>query len=474
MKRKEMTMTQTEEIYENLMAAAGDPVATEKVFHEYGGSKGPFYIALAKATTIQQERFKDISQKCEDTDKSYQEKQQQIKNADQQLTGINQSIDGKTKEITLLDTKIGEKQILLDEVKMIAGLGFGTKQLVQLREMLSKMAASQGVKPAEAAAIFFNQIGNYHDLISLELEVKGAQVAAEKAKADKEFWQAAAKTAEAKSKARKTAIDFTDKFIAQGVRQNDLPHWDRIIKKAGVKPEKLANALEQHGSLEKFYQHRQEEVKTLVIKIIGLTNEVKTLAGERQQISDSIGILRKEALAELVKMSQKTLDNMDNLAIKSGESISSQQQKAAEAIETVRQSTQTAVESISKKVLEEIQSLVSQAAQNAVYERQAGVLSQELIVARALKSQYPEYWKKVPFNSVREMLNGIVLWSRAGGDHNPALLKPSYPLSSKISSYSYYTNSASLNEVLEWAVANICSDNERIAATNGYIVLPIK
>ena len=64
--------------------------------------------------------------------------------------------------------------------------------------------------------------------------------------------------------------------------------------------------------------------------------------------------------------------------------------------------------------------------------------------------------------------------SRAGGDHNPALLKPSYPLTSKISSYSYYANSASLNEVLEWAVANICSDDERITATNGYIVLPTK
>jgi hypothetical protein len=467
-------MTQTEDIYEKLLAAAGDPVAIEEVFHNYGNSKGPFYAALAKATASLQEQFHDISQKCSDADMSYQKKQEQINVADQQLTGINQSIDGKTKEITLLNNKIDEKQTLLDEAKMIAGLGFGTKQLVQLREALSKMAATQGVKPVEAAAIFFNQIVNYHNLISLELEVKGAHVAAEKAKANMEFWQTEAKTAEAKSKARKTAIDFADKFIAQGVKQNDLPHWDRIITKAGVKPEQLANALEQHGSVEKLYQHRQEEVKTLVIKIIGLTNEVKTLTGERQQISESIGILRKEALAELVKMSQKTLQNIDDQAMKSAQSINCQQQNIAKAIEAVRQDSQTSIEAISKKVLEDMQLFVNQATQYAVFERQAGVLSQELIVARALKSQDPEYWKKVPFHSVREMLNGIVLWSRAGGDHNPALLKPSYPLTSKISSYSYYANSASLNEVLEWAVANICSDDERITATNGYIVLPTK
>ena len=459
-------MTQTEDIYEKLIAAAGDPVSIEKVFHEYSNSKGPFYTALAKATASLQEQFHDISQKCSDADKSYKEKQQQIKIADQKLTDTNQSIEAKTKEIAILDTKIGEKQTLLDEAKMIAGLGFGTKQLVQLREMLSKMAASQGVKPSESAAVFFNQIGNYQNLVSLELEVKGAQVAAEKAKTDMEFWQTDAKTAEAKSKARKTSIDFADKFIAQGVKQNDLPHWDRIITKAGVKPEKLASALEQYGSLEKLYQHRQEEAKTLVIKIIGLTNEVKTLTGERQQISTEISIVRKEALAGIVNMSSKTMETMDNLAVKSGESISSQQQKADEAIEAVQQNAQTAVEAISKKVLEEIQSLINQAGQYAAFEHQAGVLSQELVIARALKNQNLEFWKQVPFHSIREMLTGIIIWSRAGGDHNPLMLSPAPELRSKISFY--IAESASLDEILEWAVANIVSDAEKKAATSGY------
>ena len=49
-----------------------------------------------------------------------------------------------------------------------------------------------------------------------------------------EFWQAESKIAEAKCKARKTSIEFADKLIAQGIKQNDLPHWDRIILKAGI------------------------------------------------------------------------------------------------------------------------------------------------------------------------------------------------------------------------------------------------
>jgi hypothetical protein len=464
-------MTLTEEIYEKLMAAADDPAATEMVFQEYGGSKGPFYLALAKATASQQQYFKDISQKCTDANKAYQEKQQQIKVADQKLTGINQSIEEKTKEMTLLDKKIGEKRTLLDEIKKIAGLGFGATQLAQLHEALSKMAATQGVKPAEVAALFFNQLGNYQDLVFLELEVKGAQVAAEKAKTDVEFWQTQAKNAEAKSKARKIAMDFAETLITAGVKQTDIPHWNRIITKAGVKPEKLATALEQFGAMEKQFQHRQEEAQKLGIAIIKLNNQVKALTEERQQISDSIGIVRKEALAEMKKMSEKTRESIDGQAIQTVQSIKWHEQKTAEKIEAAQQKTEAAVDAISKKVLENLQLLMNKSAQYASHEHEVGVLASELVIARALKSQNSEFWKKVPFHSVREMLKGIIMWANAGGDHNSALPPPSYPLSSKIHAY---RDKIPLNEVLEWAVANIFSDEEHKAATAGNMLLPYR
>ena len=156
--------TLTENIYEKLMAAAGDPVQIENVFHEFNSSKGPFYIALAKATASLKEHFKEISQKCADADKSYQGKQQHIETADHDLSVINLAIDEKNKEKSILDSRIDAKKNLLDEAKTIAGFGFGTKQLQQLHELLSKMAASQGIKPTEAAVLFFNEIGNYQDL----------------------------------------------------------------------------------------------------------------------------------------------------------------------------------------------------------------------------------------------------------------------------------------------------------------------
>ena len=86
------------------------------------------------------------------------------------------------------------------------------------------------------------------------------------------------------------------------------------------------------------------------------------------------------------------------------------------------------------------------------------------------KNQNPEFWNNVPFHSVREMLQGIIMWSHIGGDHNPALLSLIYPLSSKIQTY---TKNVSLSEVLQWAVANIFSDEERKAAANGGFVIPL-
>jgi hypothetical protein len=86
----------------------------------------------------------------------------------------------------------------------------------------------------------------------------------------------------------------------------------------------------------------------------------------------------------------------------------------------------------------------------------------ELVVARAMKSQNPEFWQKVPFYSIREMLKGIIMWSKMGGDHNPSLLTPDN-LSSKIQFY--FAQTASLDDILEWALANIYSEEERKVAT---------
>ena len=386
------------------------------------------------------------------------------------------TIDGEVQEkeqlLASLDGKIQAKQALLDEVQTIGGLGLGTKQLAKLHNLLVKSGASQGIEAQEITKMFFDYAGKFQDAVALDTHIHQLQTATATAQAETEHWQAQAKAVEAKTKARKASIDITEKLLAHGVKERDLPHWMHILEKAGVSVEELSQGLDQFAALEKLIQNRQQKADKLETSIKSLTAQVNALADERQEVSASISILKKGALAELEKMSQKTLDNIDHLAAKSGENIGLQQQNTTKAIEAVRGNTQAAVEAISKKVLEEMQSFVNQATQYAVLERQAGVLSQELVIARALKSQDLEQWKKLSFHSIREMLNGIILWSRADTDHNPYLLSPPYPLSSKITFYSM--KSASLDEVLAWALTGVYSETERKAATHGYLLLETK
>jgi hypothetical protein len=462
--------TLTETIYEKLMAAAGDPMAIKDVFQEFNSSKGPFFGALGKARGLLQEQVKNITQKCQDADNYYQERQQQIKIADQNLSTINHLIEEKKKEETTLDSRITAKKELLDEAKAITEFGFGTKELAQLHQFLSKIAAYEGVKTTTAAALFFNLVSNYQYLISLELEVKSAKVAVDKAKTEVEYWQAEAKTAEAKSKLRKASIDFAEKLIANGIKPSEMLRWDRIIFHGGAKPEKMADALKEYISLDNLCQHRRQQAEKLEEKIKERTNHLKTLTDKQDEISDAIGTLRKQGLVEITRISEEALYKVDAMATKMQEIITSQQQTATKTVGSVCESTLSAVQSSSQKVMENIQSLMNQAAKYSVLERQAGELSQELVVARALKSQDPEFWKKLSFHSVREMLSGIILWSKAALEHNPSLLPPPYPLSSKIQPY--FGKSPVLEEVLSWASASVYSETERKAVTVGYILLP--
>jgi hypothetical protein len=70
-------------------------------------------------------------------------------------------------------------------------------------------------------------------------------------------------------------VDFSETLIAAGIKQNDILHWERIITKAEVKPEKLASALEQFGSLEKLCQHRQEDGQKQGIAVNKLNRQIK-------------------------------------------------------------------------------------------------------------------------------------------------------------------------------------------------------
>lgn len=407
--------TLTETITQELLDAAADPGGLDFVFQKYGQSKGPFYNALAQATAALSEQFTSLSGKCKELEREYTQRLQKIKQSEQELLHREELLLTNAEELTAVAEVVDKKKKLLDQAKALDGLGFGYDELSCLHNLLVQLASEHGAKPGEITALFFNQMSHYKTIASVEMEEKRATMAAKKAQAEAEYWQTQVKTAEAKAKSRKVAIDCADKLLSQGVKQDDLPHWSLILEKAGVPPENLVKGLGQFASLEKICQDRQQQKAKLEGQIKQLESQVNALNEEREKVTAAIGAVKETALAAVENTSQKTLEHLASLSEK----------------------------------IWKYEDLV----------RQASVLEAELALARALRSTDPGLWKGVRRQEIRDFLSGIIVWSQLDIKHNPLLPSPPQSISSSV--YSYYDWRIHLKDALYWTLSGLFTEEER-------------
>ena len=401
--------TLTDTITGELLDTMDNPSGLDAVLKRHSRSKGPLYCALAQATTQLQQQLADaaadISRINENRNKLHAETTT-LDNRCQEMETKANSLEEKNRQA---ETKIAEVNELLEQVRDLGSVGFGPNELAHLRDLLVSVAASHGVRPQDAVGLFFEKIGCYEGLMSLELQVNRAQVSAAKAKADEERFMAQAKAAEAKCKARKVSIDGTDYLLAQGVRESDLPRWARIIAKAGVPPEGLAEALERFGSLKKLCLEREGRVKEL-------NSEVKALSEERQQVTAAISAVREKALAAIERTTQETMNNLN--------------------------------------------ALMDKAVEFGELEHQAATLADEIALARAFKNQDAALWGDISRRAVQELLSGLVLWSSTDESRNVEVSVPS-SLSSRI--HYYARRGVHVHDLLLWALTGTFTDKERKA-----------
>lgn len=320
--------TITKTITEELLNAVGDPAELEKVIHERSNSKGPFYMALAEATTLIVGRLKGISEKYRETEKGYQELVGKAHKSEEENKELDQKLATKNNDIALLEKKLEERKTLLDQAMALGGLGFGPDELGKLHGILSQIAASQGVKQEEAVSIFFHEVDRYEKLVFLELEAARIKTAVDKAQAEAEKWQAQSQSAEAKCRARKSSIEVVEKLLAQGIKEGDIPQWTRVLAKANVTPESLAQSLEKYSSLQKLVQGRQDQADKLEGQINQLSAQVKTLGAEREAIIAAIAAVREKALTEVDHASKTVQKSMDSLTNKTEERVELERQGA--------------------------------------------------------------------------------------------------------------------------------------------------
>jgi hypothetical protein len=440
--------TLTEEIYFELTEGPPGPDELDEIMKKYGHSKGPLYLALGKATETLQGKLKTVFQQCLERSQENQHQAQVSEDLQKENADLDLEISSKGKELSSLEGEIESSKPLLNQAEKLKKLGFGPVELQHLQEMLVEVSELVGSKSEKAVQTFFGQVEIYAKLMGLQSELKATQVAGGTAKAKAQHWQAEANAAEAKSKVRLTSIKLIEKLLAEGIKEGDLPVWSAILSKSSVAPEELEKSLEKYSGLEKLCQDRTICSKKLESQVQNLTSQVKALMAEREQIAAAIEDLRKTALAEMDALSQETLTAIKTLGKNSGQ-----------AVESIREKTVIEVDSVSKTALANIQALVDKSAEYVALERQVAKLAEELALARAIRTQNPADWKDVSRQSVRGFLNGILIWSRLDVSRNPRMSPPTNSLSYKLSYFDW--TPATLDEVLEWALAGTYTEQER-------------
>jgi outer membrane murein-binding lipoprotein Lpp len=325
------------------------------------------------------------------------------------LAEVDSEVQKKEIEVVLLDGKLNSKQALIAEVKEVSELGLGAKDLGKLHHLLVKFGASQGMAAPEILKLFFDYVNKFQDAVSLDTQIQQLQTTAATAKADTEQWQAWAKAAEAKTKARKSSIEITEKLIVHGVKERDLPKWQNILEKCGVSVDVLSQELAQFASLEKLCQNRQQQGDKLETRVITLTAQVKALSGELNQVSASITAVRDKALAEV---------ELTNLTI-----------------------------------IENLQRLASETENYKKLQQEAAPLRDYLALAKAIKMHDPELWGQVSQETARGLMSNLLLWCKADTSHNPDMEPPTGSLAGKATFFTWYK--VSLEEVLRWALTGL-------------------
>ncbi len=398
--------TQTDNATRELLDAAGNPGGLEAVFGQYKNSKGPFYHALAQATSELRQQVEELSKKKASLQAECGRLQDQSNSKAAQCTEIDKRVKVSTQQLSQAQTSLSQIQGLLDEAHGLKKLGFTEQHLAQLRELLTQLATSSGAKPKETIDQFFRHVSSYQELVSLQEEAGRVRSLASKAKAETDRWQAEAKAAEARCKARKTTIDLTERLVALGVKEQDIPSWVAILNSAGISPEGLADTLTKYASLHELCNSRKQLVAKLDSQVMGLNAQVKALSQERQKVSEVIQAIREEALAEVHQAGQEVLMGLRNLEARFQE--------------------------------------------YGALREQVGDLKAETTLARALRSGDPEVWRGIGPQGAYTLLNAVLMWARSR-EFNPQL--PATEVIQRWSSSIY--QKVRFGDLVAWAMSGL-------------------
>lgn len=391
-------MTRTEAIAEELLAAVDSPEQLPAILERHAGSKGPLYNALATATKRLREEFTRLAAEV-------QKLRQQKAGLDRQLDELDRRAGQHREALQQAEQRLAEGRPLLDRLDRLAGLGLGPVELDQLISLLARLASEQGLPTQEGVRQFFETVGRYEQVLSLDLEARRATVRAQTAQAEAERWEAEARRAEVKAKLRREAIDFAEALLKRGVSADDLAAWQQIVERSGLPPAKLVPALEQHGSLSRL--------------IRALEQERNRLQNQKEALEAGIAALRRRQAQldqALQAVNEKGRQRVEKAEAEAARAVRDVQQLAVAAIRQAREEAIRTLAAWDRRLASTIQ-------RHEALAEEVATMEQDVKLARALRSDADEAWKQVEPRTWAALIGRMIHWAQVV-DFNPRAVIP--------------------------------------------------
>lgn len=309
-------MTQTDDIYRELVEGVEAGADYDAIRAKYEKNKGPFYNALAKFFTDIRAKIVELVSERNRTAKEAAAERSKLEGLKKETDEAERSnkakrnqnaelerVKGETeRQLSGLDERLKTKIELLDEAEKIEKLGFTSKRLEILREKILEVGSKRGLKPGEAVSKFFDDLGSYDAKLGFELENRRLRADTEAGKHEAGRWKSEAEHLEAEYRNRKNVVDQVERLNKQGVKDERILAWGRILNAVGQAPEEFEKNLKRYGGLEKIINSRCTEIDQLKTKENGLRTGVGILEKRKADIENSIRTLTEAGVNQIKKL----------------------------------------------------------------------------------------------------------------------------------------------------------------------------
>ena len=313
-------MSRTDEIYLELLDGLEKGLDWQQFLAKHSASKGPLYSAIgrffteveSKIVALHEEKSR-VQSELEQAGLMLDSLNQKIKEAESNITSLEDSKNVLNEQVETLETKLAEKSELAKHLAELEKLGFDSERLKQLQEALKEIGMRHGLKGREAVGKFFDALKDYEAVLWAELQLKGLQTQIETKKLEAENWQAKEEALRRKYDDLKEALGAVHALRTRSIKVSQIITWHQILNRFQT-VEQFDQSLAQYGDITKLLNARKEETESYELRLAKAQSQVETLEKERAKLEGAIDAIRLAGVKELKAMTEEATKQLKAVA----------------------------------------------------------------------------------------------------------------------------------------------------------------